>query len=176
MTPSPTAADYEDDLPNGSSKEHPELDEQADPQAADAQGAALKVISRLQQKLLNWVEPMGLGLVLGSEALRKLGASDLQVPDLAFFARERPRSRPYRVFARVPDLVVRVATAPGQRELLERQILRWLERGAQVGLLVENWGATISVFRKGQVITLGFGQVLSLPEVLPGWEMQLAAL
>ncbi|MBW4699292.1 MAG: Uma2 family endonuclease [Aphanocapsa lilacina HA4352-LM1] len=176
MTPSPTAADYEGDLPNGNSKGHPELEENANPQVADAQSAALKVVSRLQQKLLNWVEPMGLGLVLGSEALRKLGASDLQVPDLAFFARERLRSKPYRVFPLVPDLVVRVATAPGQRELLERQILRWLERGAQVGLLVENWGATISVFRKGQVITLGFGQVLSLPEVLPGWEMQLAAL
>lgn len=175
MTPSPTAADYEGDLPNGNSKGHPELEENVNPQVADAQSAALKVVSRLQQKLLNWVEPMGLGLVLGSEALRKLGASDLQVPDLAFLPVSACAASPTASF-RWCRIWWSVATAPGQRELLERQILRWLERGAQVGLLVENWGATISVFRKGQVITLGFGQVLSLPEVLPGWEMQLAAL
>ncbi|WP_187293856.1 Uma2 family endonuclease [Gloeobacter kilaueensis] len=131
---------------------------------------ATAVIARLKQSLLGWVEPLGLGVVLDR------GGCNATAPDLAFLAMNRLRNAPFRLGLPVPDLVVKVESAPSQREALTRQIQSWLDRGVVVCLLVETWAKTVSIFREGQVVTLGLEEVLSLPEILPGWEWKLAAL
>ncbi len=135
---------------------------------------AAATIDRLAQQLLDWVEPLDLGVVLGLEALSGLDAG--MRAGVAFVSQGRMKSRWIWGKLPVPDLVVSVGSAPDCHEAMTRQMHAWLERGVEVCVLIETWAKTVSVFRSGEVETLGSWKVLSLPDVLPGWELRLAHL
>ncbi|MEO1182643.1 MAG: Uma2 family endonuclease, partial [Cyanobacteria bacterium J06636_28] len=66
---------------------------------------------------------------------------------------------------------------PSSQEALEAKILEFLLLGTQVGLLIDPETRTIAVYRAGQpTVVLDNEDRLTVPDVLPGWEVSVADL
>ncbi|MGK7875314.1 MAG: Uma2 family endonuclease [Xenococcaceae cyanobacterium] len=136
-----------------------------------------EVIAQLIYLLKLWVNPRKLGRVTGSSAGFRLPNGDLRGPDVSFVCASRLRHSP-RAFAKiVPDLMVEVKSATDRIKPLEEKIQRFLELGAQVGILIDPDKQTVTVYRNsGEPTVLRDGDILTIPELLPGWELLIAEL
>lgn len=136
-----------------------------------------EVAFRFGRRLADWVEPNRLGRVTGSSAGFTLPDSNTRAPDVSFVKAERLRRAP-RSFAQLaPDLMVEVKSPSDTVEALESKIANFLAQGTQVGILVNPEDATVKVFQVGKdITTLRSGDVLTLPDLLPGWSVALAEL
>jgi Uma2 family endonuclease len=60
---------------------------------------------------------------------------------------------------------------------LPQKIKEFLALGTQVGVLVDPRSRTMEVYRPGvEQEVLGDGDVLTVPELLPGWELAVAEI
>lgn len=136
-----------------------------------------EVAFRFGRRLADWVEPNRLGRVTGSSAGFTLPDSNTRAPDVSFVKAERLRRAP-RSFAQLaPDLMVEVKSPSDTVEALESKIANFLTQGTQVGILVNPEDATVKVFQVGKdTTTLRSGDVLTLPDLLPGWSVAIAEL
>jgi Uma2 family endonuclease len=133
--------------------------------------------SRFSRFLGNWVDPRDLGFVADASAGYIAPGGDLSAPDVSFVSRQRlPRSP--RTYAQViPELVVEIKSSRDRVALLVDKLQRYLELGAQIGILIDPDTHTLSVHRLGDdPEVLRNGDVLKLPELLPGWEVAIADL
>jgi Uma2 family endonuclease len=129
-----------------------------------------EVAFRLGANLWNWVEPRRLGRIAGSSAGFSL--ANTRSPDVTFVRAERlPRSP--RGYATIPpDLMVEVKSPTDDVEDLRQRIDEFLRQGTIVGILVNPEDRTIEVRRETQLpVTLQDGDILTIPDVLPGWEV-----
>ena len=97
---------------------------------------------------------------------------DVRAPDVSFILAER-LPRPTADYAElVPDLMFEVKSKTDTVAKLRQKIQEFLELGTQVGVLVDPRTRTMEVYRlnKDKVI-LGDGDLLEVPEVLPGWQL-----
>jgi len=138
-----------------------------------------EVAVEIAAQLRNWVRPRKLGRVAGSSAGFKLSNSDETVlaPDASFVKAERLR-RTTEDYARlVPDLFFEVKSKTDSLEKLRQKIQEFLSLGAQVGVLVDPRTMTLEVYRSGvEVKILENGDVFTVPELLPGWEMAVSEI
>ena len=136
-----------------------------------------EVIARLVAFLNIWVLPRKLGRVVGSNAGFWLPDGNLRGPDVSFVpAAKMPRSP--RSFAKiVPDLMVEVRRSTDNIRPLTEKIQRFLELGTQVGILVDTKNLNVTVYRSSsEPIVLSNEDTLTLPELLPGWELSVAEI
>lgn len=119
-----------------------------------------EVASELVRQLANWVRPRRLGRVTGSGAGFVLPNADVRAPDVSFVRAERLRRSPLGFVELAPDLVAD----------LRRKIDSFLEQGTRVGILVDPEQRWVEVRRVGD------GDVLAVPELLPGWAFPIADL
>ncbi len=135
------------------------------------------IIARLITFLNNWVLPRRLGYVTGSGAGFRLSNKDLRGPDVSFVSASR-LSRSPRSFAQiVPELMVEVKSASDRVKPLEKKIKKFLELGSQVGILINPDKLTVTVYRPtGDPIVLTDGDILTIAELLPGWELPITEL
>lgn len=136
-----------------------------------------EVSFRVGATLWNWVEPKRLGRVTGSSAGFILPNSDTRAPDVSFVLAERlPRSP--RSFAELaPDLMAEVKSPSDKVEKLRTKIQAFLAQGTRVGLLVNPENRTIELYRPNQpMVLLQDGESLTVPELLPGWEVAVSDL
>ena len=139
---------------------------------------ASEVGIQLASFLWNWVHPRKLGRVFDSSGGFILPNSDLKAPDVSFVRASRLKRSP-RYFAQmVPDLAVEIKSQSDRIKPLEEKILRFLELGAEVGILIDPDKETATVYyRDGRPKTvLGNGDTITIPELLPGWEMPVESL
>jgi Uma2 family endonuclease len=138
-----------------------------------------EVALEIGRQLANWVRPRRLGRVAGSSGGFKLpnASEDVRAPDASFIRAERMR-RTTEDFARlVPDLMVEVMSKTDSESNLRAKIQTFLQLGTQVGILVDPRTHKVEVHRSGQEpIVFGDGDVLMVPDLLPGWEMEVASI
>ncbi len=76
----------------------------------------------------------------------------------------------------VPDLIFEVKSKSDSVTKLREKIQEFITYGTQVGVLVNPRTRTMEVYRssaptKYEKVVLGDGDVLQVPELLPGWEL-----
>jgi Uma2 family endonuclease len=77
----------------------------------------------------------------------------------------------------VPDLVVEIKSQSDRIKPLEKKIKNFIELGAQVGILIDPDEETVTVYRQEcERVVLGNPDILTVPELFPGWELPIAEL
>jgi Uma2 family endonuclease len=132
---------------------------------------------RLIAALFAWVNPRRLGRVFDSAGGFILPDSNLKAPDVSFVRAGRLR-RSVRYFAEmVPDLVVEIKSQSDRLEPLIEKLNKFLELGAVVGILIDPDREIAIVYRPDRdPIELGNQNILTLPELLPSWELPISEL
>jgi len=145
--------------------------------------------------MANWVRPRKLGRVTGSAAGFILPKSEeensssengsngqkeprnLRAPDVSFVRADRLKRTKRDFVELVPDLMVEVKSKTDRVKPLVKKIDLFLELGAVVGILIDPDKRTLTVYRPNQSpATLCDGDTLTLPELLPGWELTISEL
>lgn len=132
------------------------------------------IFSRL---LGNWVYPRRLGRVFESSGGFILANTHLRAPDVSFVRAEKIK-RKLRYFAEmVPDLTVEIKSQSDTIKPLEEKIKLFLKLGTEVGILIDPDQLTVTVYRPtGEAMVLRDGDILTLPELFPCWELPISEL
>ena len=138
-----------------------------------------EVAAEIIRQLGNWVRPRRLGRVAASSAGYVLpnADGDVRAPDGSFIRADRLRQTTRKFAQLVPDLMFEVASANDSLEALRTKIQQFLSLGTQVGVLVDPRTQSLEVYQPEQEsVTLQNGDVLVLPELLPGWELEVSSI
>jgi Uma2 family endonuclease len=103
--------------------------------------------------------------------------TNTRAPDVSFVRAERLKRSP-RSFAQLaPDLAVEVKSPSDSLTKLREKIQDFLKAGTQVGILIDPESKTVEIYRQGEdVVILGDRDLLTLPDLLPGWQVAVADL
>lgn len=136
-----------------------------------------EVATRFSTFMNMWVMPRSAGRVTGSSAGFNLPNSDMRAPDVSFVLAERLRRSPKSFAELAPDLIVEVKSPTDSLKKLESKIESFLSLGTKVGILINPETRIVKLYRSEQdVITLQDGDILTVPELLPGWEVSISDL
>jgi Uma2 family endonuclease len=136
-----------------------------------------EISSRLIAFLFAWVNPRRLGRVFDSAGGFILPDSNLTAPDVSFVRAARLRQSPRYFGELVPDLVVEIKSQSDRIKPLVTKILNFIRLGAVMGILIDPDEETVTVYRhQGEPTILNNGDILTLPELFPGWELAISEL
>jgi Uma2 family endonuclease len=127
--------------------------------------------------LRNWVKPRKLGRVFESSGGFILPNSNVTAPDVSFVTADRLKQSK-RYFAElVPDLVVEIKSQSDRLKPLREKIQSFIELGAKVGILIDPDKRTVTIYTPtAEPVVLRDGDIISIPELLPGWEIAVTEL
>ena len=133
--------------------------------------------AELVSLLRNWVKPRKLGRVFESSGGFILPNSNVTAPDVSFVTADRLKQSK-RYFAElVPDLVVEIKSQSDRLKPLREKIQSFIELGAKVGILIDPDKRTVTIYTPtAEPVVLRDGDMISIPELLPGWEVAVAEL
>jgi Uma2 family endonuclease len=136
-----------------------------------------EVATRVSTFINMWVMPRNLGRVAGSSAGFNLPNSDTRSPDVSFVQADRLRRSP-RSFAELsPDLIVEVKSPTDSVASLRTKIDNFIAQGTRVGILIHPEQRWIEIRRAdSQPERLEDGEILTVPDLLPGWQVQVSDL
>ena len=136
-----------------------------------------EVGAELIRILGNWVKPRRLGRVFDSAGGFILSDRNLKAPDVSFVRASRLK-KSVRYFGElVPDLVVEIKSQSDRIKPLQEKLENFLELGAEVGILIDPDELTVTVYRpSSEPILLGSEDILTIPELFPGWELPVSEL
>lgn len=125
----------------------------------------------------NWVKPRKLGRVFESSGGFILPNSDLRAPDVSFVVADRLKQSK-RYFAElVPDLVVEIKSQSDRLKPLREKIQSFIKSGAKVGILIDPDKRTVTIYTPtAEPVVLRDSDMISIPELLPGWEVAVTEL
>ncbi|MDD1416815.1 Uma2 family endonuclease [Dolichospermum sp. ST_con] len=127
--------------------------------------------------LANWVYPRRLGRVFDSAGGFILPDSNLTAPDVSFVRAARLLQSPRYFGELVPDLVVEIKSQSDRIKPLVTKILNFIKLGAIVGILIDPDEETVTIYRsQDEPIIFNNGDILTLPELFPGWELAVSEL
>lgn len=138
-----------------------------------------EVALEIGRQLANWVRPRKLGRVAGSSAGFKLpnASGDVRAPDCSFIQADRLRRTTQGFVQLIPDLSFEVASKSDSLTKQREKVRNYLDLGMKVGVVVDPRSQTVEVYRPGQAaIVLSNGDTLTVPELLPGWKMEVASI
>lgn len=136
-----------------------------------------EIATRVAGKIFNWVDDRRLGRVTGSSAGFILPNSDTRAPDVSFVRADRLRRSPRSFAELAPDLIVEVKSPTDSLIKLRDKIQQFLAQGTQVGILLNPEARSLEIHRTRQApIILHDGDILTVPDVLPGWEVPVVEL
>ena len=143
-------------------------------------GESEEIVGEVFGELRSWVKPRRLGRVFGSSAGFVLPnkTKDVRSPDVSFVRADRLQQTPRSYIEVVPDLVVEVRSPSDSLTQLRQKIQSFFAVGTEVGILVDPDSRSVEVYRPGQNApqVLRDGDVLTVPELLPGWSVAIADL
>ena len=127
--------------------------------------------------LFAWVEPRRLGRVFDSAGGFIMPDTNLKAPDVSFVRASRLRQS-VRYFAEiVPDLVVEIKSQSDRIKSIEKKIKKFIELGAIVGIIIDPDTETVTIYRStGEPNELNNEDILTIPELFPGWELPIVSL
>ena len=140
---------------------------------------------RFGRLLGDWVEDHDLGEVMDSSTGFRLPNGDLLSPDVAFVSSARLPQETRSFLTVVPELIVEVKSSSDRIRGIEEKIALFLRLGVQVGILIDPDKKVVSIYRNtgmttddGDVIpqktTLQNDDILTIPDLFPGWEMPIS--
>ncbi len=141
--------------------------------------------AELIRLLGNWVRPRKLGRVTGSSAgfiLPMINEGDaerrnLRAPDVSFVLADRLKKTKRDFVEMLPDLMVEIKSKTDRLKPLQEKIQLFLQLGSTVGIVIDPDKLTVTVYRLNQEpVVLQNGDMLTLPELLPGWELVISEL
>jgi Uma2 family endonuclease len=136
-----------------------------------------EISARFCAFLFDWVEPRKLGHIVGSNGGFQLPNGEIVAPHISFFSHERLKRVP-RIYPELaPELAVEIKSAFDRLASLQQKIQRFLQLGIRVALLVDPDTQTVSIYRLNRGVTIvGDKEKLTLPELFPGWELDISQL
>ena len=133
--------------------------------------------SILIRLLGNWVYPRRLGRVFDSAGGFIMPNTNVKAPDVSFVRAARLRQSPRYFGELVPDLVVEIKSQSDRIKAIETKVLKFIELGAVVGILIDPDEETVAIYRStGEPIILANGDILTVAELFPGWELPVSEL
>ena len=125
----------------------------------------------------NSVQPRKLGRVFESSGGFILPNSNLTAPDVSFVTADRLKQSK-RYFAElVPDLVVEIKSQSDRPKPLRQKIQSFIKSGAKLGILIDPDKRTVTIYTPtAEPVVLRDGDMISIPELLPGWEIAVTEL
>jgi len=133
--------------------------------------------SILIRLLGNWVYPRRLGRVFDSAGGFIMPNTNVKAPDVSFVRAARLRQSPRYFGELVPDLVVEIKSQSDRIKSIETKVLKLIELGAVVGIAIDPDEETVAIYRStGEPIILANGDILTIPELVPGWELPVSEL
>ena len=151
--------------------------------------ASGEIGARFSTLLGTWVYSHNLGRVLDASTGFRMPNGDLLSPDVSFVSRERLKQNPRTYLSVVPQLIAEIKSSRDRIRELEEKIALFLSQGVQVGILIDPDTHIVSVYRSSglstngdsgdsipQVTTLRDGDILTIPELCPGWEIAIISL
>jgi Uma2 family endonuclease len=136
-----------------------------------------EVAAAIIAQLSNWVRPRKLGRVTASSGGFRLpnADGDVRAPDASFIRAARLPRTTEDYAQLVPDLMFEVKSKSDTLKKLRQKIQDFLALGTEVGVLVDPRTRTMEVYRlNADKIVLRDGDVLEVPELLPGWKLSVA--
>jgi Uma2 family endonuclease len=128
-------------------------------------------------ELRNWIRPRKLGRITGAGAGFNLPNENTRAPDVSFVLAERLKISPRSFADLAPDLMVEVKSPTDSLKKLRAKIQEFLEMGTLVGILSDPEVRSVEVYRLHQnAVVLRDGDTLTLPDLLPGWEIAVSEL
>jgi len=103
--------------------------------------------------------------------------ADLRAPHVSLVLAARLKQSK-RYFAElVPDLVVEIKFQSDRLKPLREKISSFIELGAKVGILIDPDKRTITIYTpQAEPVVLRDGDMISIPQLLPGWEVGVTEL
>lgn len=136
-----------------------------------------EISSILIRLLGNWVYPRRLGRVFDSAGGFIMPDTNVKAPDVSFVRAARLRQSPRYFGELVPDLVVEIKSQSDRIKPIETKVLKFIELGAIVGILIDPDEETVTIYRStGEATVLGNGDILTVAELFPGWELPVSEL
>ena len=136
-----------------------------------------EISSILIRLLGNWVYPRRLGRVFDSAGGFIMPDTNVKAPDVSFVRAARLRQSPRYFGELVPDLVVEIKSQSDRIKPIETKVLKFIELGAIVGILIDPDEETVTIYRStGEPTVLGNGDILTVAELFPGWELPVSEL
>lgn len=136
-----------------------------------------EVAARVLGNLFPYVDARRLGRVTGAGAGFTLPNADTRAPDVSFVRAERLRRAPQSFAELAPDLMVEVKSPTDSLKGLRDKIDEFLSFGTRVGILIHPEQRWVELRRSGEApLTLQDGDVLTVPDLLPGWSVAIADL
>ncbi|MEG4864192.1 MULTISPECIES: Uma2 family endonuclease [unclassified Microcoleus] len=136
-----------------------------------------EISSRLIAFLFAWINPRRLGRVFDSAGGFIMPDTNVKAPDVSFVRAARLRQSPRYFGELVPDLVVEIKSQSDRIKPIETKVLKFIELGAVVGILIDPDEVTVTIYRStGEPTVLGNGDILTVAELFPGWELPVSEL
>ncbi|MEQ9357917.1 Uma2 family endonuclease [Coleofasciculus chthonoplastes] len=136
-----------------------------------------EVVAEFVRVLGNWVRPQKLGRVTASSAGFDLPNSNVRAPDVSFVLAKRLPKSPRSFAELAPDLMVKVKSPTDTLKSLRDKIQFFLEQGTKVGILMNPQRRRVEIYRPdSEVKVLSDGDVLTIPDLLPGFEVAIVDL
>lgn len=136
-----------------------------------------EISSRLIAFLFAWINPRRLGRVFDSAGGFIMPDTNVKAPDVSFVRAARLRQSPRYFGELVPDLVVEIKSQSDHIKLIETKVLKFIELGAIVGILIDPDEETVTIYRStGEPTVLGNRDILTVAELFPGWELPVSEL
>lgn len=134
----------------------------------------------LANYLVSFARQGDLGVVSGPDGPLRVSPSQVRLPDLAFFSRQRFRGRKKRgepILDLAPDLAVEVLSKSNTRREMDRKLREYFAAGTRLVWYVDPKKRCVSVYTQpGQPTLLREDQVLDGGAVLPGFTLPLREL
>jgi Uma2 family endonuclease len=133
--------------------------------------------SRLVQRLGNWADTDGSGLVFDSSTGFRLSNGAIRSPDAAWIRRdhlEALRPDPNKFLPLCPDFAIELRSASDDLRMMRAKMQEYLEHGMLLGWLLDPYDQQVEIYRVDQPV-----EVLKSPtqlfgeSVLPGFVLQL---
>ena len=136
-----------------------------------------EISSRLIAFLFAWINPRRLGRVFDSAGGFIMPDTNVKAPDVSFVRAARLRQSPRYFGELVPDLVVEIKSQSDRIKPIETKVLKFIELGATLGILIDPDEETVTIYRStGEPTVLGNGDILTLAELFRGWELPVSEL
>jgi Uma2 family endonuclease len=127
---------------------------------------------RIARFLGNYVDPLELGIVLGSDGMLRLFPGLMRAPDVSFIARgrlKRYKDGGERYPSIGPDLCVEVYSKSNTRAEIARKMDEYFAAGTRLAWVVDPKTETVRVHQSPrQFVVLRAGDVLDGGDVIPG--------
>lgn len=141
-----------------------------------------EIAARVLIRLGPFVEQAGLGKTYAAETgfLLRRNPDTVRAPDAAFVTAAKLAATtlaPDGFFPGTPDLAVEVVSPSDGDIEVEEKVAEWLDAGTRVVVVLDPRRKAGAVHRRGaEVHSLGPGNHLTLPDLLPGWSLALDEL